>query len=73
MISSTKTDPLAADLLRCLARPLVDCPRCGARPPCAHYLGGGPGFDGLRVCGNCHEDWEDDDLAAWLAMRPSAH
>lgn len=47
------------------ARPLIDCPRCEAKPPTAHYLGGGPNFDGCRVCGECGTVWDDDNLKSW--------
>jgi hypothetical protein len=51
------------------ARPLIDCPKCGAKPPVAHTLGGGPHFDGVRVCGKCGINWEDSDRATWVAMK----
>lgn len=36
----------------------LDCPKCGARPPTAHDLQGGPHFDGIRTCGNGCGTWE---------------
>lgn len=52
-------------------RVLIDCPRCGAQPPVAHALGGGPGFDGIRTCGKGCGTWDDDDSKAWRAIRDS--
>lgn len=54
---------------RRLVRVLIDCPRCGARPPVAHSIGGGPGFDGIRTCGKGCGTWDDDDSKAWQAIR----
>ena len=48
-----------------LHKPIVDCPYCGAKPPIVHYLGGGPGFEGIRVCGNGCGTWDDDDEKTW--------
>ena len=47
------------------SRILIDCPRCGAKPPIAHDLGGGPRFAGVRTCGNGCGTWDDDDRQNW--------
>jgi len=43
-----------------------DCPKCGAKPPTAHDLGGGPHFEGVRTCGNGCGTWES--LEEWQAI-----
>ena len=50
-----------------LVRVLTDCPKCGAKPPTAHNLGGGPHFDGIRTCGNGCGTWESEE--EWQAIR----
>ena len=47
---------------------LIDCPRCGSKPPIAHALGGGPGFEGVRTCGKGCGTWDADDRTAWLRI-----
>jgi hypothetical protein len=54
-----------------LVRVLVDCPKCGAKPPTAHALGGGPHFDGIRTCGNSCGTWEPQE--EWQAIRDANH
>lgn len=50
-----------------LVRVWWDCPKCGAKPPTAHNLGGGPNFDGIRTCGNGCGTWET--VEEWQAIR----
>jgi len=47
------------------SRILIDCPRCGAKPPIAHNLGGGPRFAGVRACGNGCGTWSAEDRQNW--------
>ncbi len=48
-------------------RELIDCPRCGAKPPIAHALSG-VGFEGVRTCDKGCGTWKDDDVNKWRSL-----
>lgn len=66
-IESTQDEQRASVAVQRLVRVWWDCPKCGAKPPTAHILGGGPHFDGIRTCGNGCGTWET--VEEWQAIR----